>query len=72
MSTAERAGGVLPAGAVAPEFTLRREDGTNFTRADLEAADLQQCFILWLPAAQPGKRPRTRPPAARFTSTSRT
>jgi error-prone DNA polymerase len=25
----------------------------TLTRADLEAADLQQCFILWLPAAQP-------------------
>jgi error-prone DNA polymerase len=25
----------------------------TLTRADLEAADLRQCFILWLPAAQP-------------------
>jgi error-prone DNA polymerase len=25
----------------------------TLTRADLEAADLQQCFILWLPAVQP-------------------
>ena len=25
----------------------------TLTRADLEAADLQECFILWLPAAQP-------------------
>ena len=25
----------------------------TLTRADLEAADLQQCFILWLPAAPP-------------------
>jgi peroxiredoxin (alkyl hydroperoxide reductase subunit C) len=28
--------GVIPAGTPAPEFTLRREDGSPFTRADLE------------------------------------
>jgi peroxiredoxin len=27
---------VIPAGTPAPEFTLRREDGTEFTRADLQ------------------------------------
>jgi peroxiredoxin len=29
-------GGIIAAGTRAPEFTLRREDGTEFTRADLE------------------------------------
>jgi len=27
---------VIPAGSPAPDFTLRREDGSEFTRADLE------------------------------------
>ncbi len=27
---------MIPAGSPAPEFTLRREDGSEFTRADLE------------------------------------
>ncbi len=30
------ADGPIKAGAPAPEFTLQREDGTEFTRADLE------------------------------------
>lgn len=30
------AGGVLAPGTAVPEFTLRREDGTKFTRADLQ------------------------------------
>jgi mycoredoxin-dependent peroxiredoxin len=29
---------VIPAGSPAPEFTLRREDGSKFTRADLEGS----------------------------------
>jgi len=29
---------VIPAGTPAPEFTLRREDGSEFSRADLEGA----------------------------------
>jgi peroxiredoxin len=36
VSVAEEPSGVLAAGAPAPEFTLRREDGTEFTRADLD------------------------------------
>jgi peroxiredoxin (alkyl hydroperoxide reductase subunit C) len=32
----QQAGGVVAAGTPAPEFTLRREDGSEFTRADLE------------------------------------
>jgi peroxiredoxin len=35
VSTTERATSILAAGAPVPEFTLRREDGTEFTRADL-------------------------------------
>ncbi len=35
MSTAERATNVLEAGTAVPEFTLRREDGSEFTDADL-------------------------------------
>ena len=35
MTDGSRAGVIAP-GAAAPEFTLRREDGSEFTRADLE------------------------------------
>jgi peroxiredoxin (alkyl hydroperoxide reductase subunit C) len=35
-ATAVAQDSVLPAGTPVPEFTLRREDGTAFTRADLE------------------------------------
>lgn len=35
MSTAEQAASILASGTPAPEFTLRREDGSKFTRADL-------------------------------------
>ena len=38
MSTAEQARSVLEPGTPVPEFTLRREDGTEFTRADLQGA----------------------------------
>ncbi len=38
MSTAEQAQSVLEAGTPVPEFTLRREDGTEFTRADVQGA----------------------------------
>lgn len=38
MSTAEQAQSVLEPGTPVPEFTLRREDGTEFTRADLQGA----------------------------------
>ena len=38
MSTAEQAQAVLEPGTPVPEFTLRREDGTEFTRADLQGA----------------------------------
>ena len=33
----EAADGIIQPGTPAPEFTLRREDGSEFTRADLEA-----------------------------------
>ena len=36
MSTAEQAGSVIAPGTPVPAFTLRREDGSEFTRADLE------------------------------------
>jgi peroxiredoxin (alkyl hydroperoxide reductase subunit C) len=36
VSTAERAEGVLAPGTAVPDFTLKREDGGDFTRADLE------------------------------------
>jgi peroxiredoxin len=36
VSTAEQAPGILQAGTSVPDFTLRREDGRDFTRADLE------------------------------------
>jgi peroxiredoxin (alkyl hydroperoxide reductase subunit C) len=35
-ATAESPASILPAGSAVPEFTLRREDGSAFTRADLE------------------------------------
>jgi peroxiredoxin len=35
VSTAERSASILAAGTPAPEFTLRRQDGSEFTRADL-------------------------------------
>ena len=35
MSTAEQAASILAPGTPAPELTLRREDGSEFTRADL-------------------------------------
>jgi peroxiredoxin len=35
VSTAEQAASILAPGTPAPEFTLRREDGSEFTRADL-------------------------------------
>jgi peroxiredoxin (alkyl hydroperoxide reductase subunit C) len=35
VSTAEHAAGVLAPGDAVPDFTLRREDGSDFTRADL-------------------------------------
>ena len=38
MSAAAGAAQVLAAGTPAPEFTLRREDGSDFTRAELEGA----------------------------------
>jgi peroxiredoxin len=38
VSTAEQAQSVLEPGTPVPEFTLRREDGTEFTRADLQGA----------------------------------
>jgi peroxiredoxin len=38
VSTAEQAQSVLEPGTPVPEFTLRREDGTEFTRADLQEA----------------------------------
>ena len=36
MSTAEQAQGILEPGTPVPEFSLRREDGSEFTRADLQ------------------------------------
>ncbi len=35
-ATADVPDSILPPGTPAPDFTLRREDGTAFTRADLE------------------------------------
>jgi peroxiredoxin len=35
-ATGESRDSVLPAGSAVPEFTLRRDDGSAFTRADLE------------------------------------
>jgi peroxiredoxin (alkyl hydroperoxide reductase subunit C) len=34
--TTQQVGGVIAPGTPAPDFTLRREDGEEFTRADLE------------------------------------
>jgi peroxiredoxin len=39
VSTAEQAQSVLEPGTPVPEFTLRREDGTEFTRSDLRGAN---------------------------------
>ncbi len=39
---------VIPAGAPAPDFTLRREDGGEFTRADLEG---QTTVLVFYPFA---------------------
>jgi peroxiredoxin (alkyl hydroperoxide reductase subunit C) len=39
---------VIPAGSPAPEFTLRREDGREFTRADLEG---QTTILVFYPFA---------------------
>jgi peroxiredoxin (alkyl hydroperoxide reductase subunit C) len=36
VSTAAQAAGVIPAGTPAPRFTLRREDGSEFTQDDLQ------------------------------------
>ncbi len=36
MSTAEQAPSILEPGTPVPEFTLRREDGAEFTQADLQ------------------------------------
>ena len=36
MTAAAQAGGIVGPGTPAPEFTLRRADGSPFTRADLE------------------------------------
>ena len=36
MSTAEQAQGILEPGTPVPEFSLRREDGSEFTQADLQ------------------------------------
>ena len=36
MSTAEQAPGIVEPGTAVPDFTLRRSDGSEFTRADLE------------------------------------
>jgi peroxiredoxin len=36
VSTAEQAQGILEPGTPVPEFSLRREDGSEFTRADLQ------------------------------------
>jgi peroxiredoxin len=36
VSTAEASQAIIQPGTPAPEFTLRREDGNEFTRADLE------------------------------------
>jgi peroxiredoxin len=36
--TTETEAGIIQPGTPAPEFALRREDGTEFTRADLEGA----------------------------------
>jgi peroxiredoxin len=35
-ATAESQRSILPAGSAVPDFTLRRDDGSAFTRADLE------------------------------------
>jgi peroxiredoxin len=35
-ATADAPDSILPPGTLVPEFTLRREDGSAFTRADLE------------------------------------
>jgi peroxiredoxin (alkyl hydroperoxide reductase subunit C) len=35
VSAPEQAGGILAPGTAVPEFTLRREDGSEFTRGDL-------------------------------------
>ncbi len=48
MSTAEQATGVLEPGAPVPEFMLRREDGSEFTRADLEG---QTTVLVFYPFA---------------------
>ena len=36
MTASAETEGIIPPGTPAPEFTLRREDGSEFTRADLE------------------------------------
>jgi peroxiredoxin len=38
VSTTEQAASILGAGTPVPDFTLRREDGTEFTRADLRGS----------------------------------
>jgi peroxiredoxin (alkyl hydroperoxide reductase subunit C) len=48
VSTAERADGVLPPGTPVPEFSLKREDGSDFTRADLEG---QTSVLVFYPFA---------------------
>jgi peroxiredoxin (alkyl hydroperoxide reductase subunit C) len=48
VSTAERADGVLPPGAPVPAFTLKRGDGSDFTRADLEG---QTSVLVFYPFA---------------------
>jgi peroxiredoxin (alkyl hydroperoxide reductase subunit C) len=42
------AGSIIPSGTPVPEFTLRREDGTEFTRADLEG---QTTVLVFYPFA---------------------
>jgi peroxiredoxin (alkyl hydroperoxide reductase subunit C) len=42
------AGSIIPSGTPVPEFTLRREDGTKFTRADLEG---QTTVLVFYPFA---------------------
>jgi peroxiredoxin (alkyl hydroperoxide reductase subunit C) len=48
VSTAEQAAGILSPGSPVPEFTLRREDGTKFTRRELEG---QTTVLVFYPFA---------------------
>jgi peroxiredoxin len=46
--TTETEAGIIQPGTPAPEFTLRRQDGTEFTRADLEG---QTTVLVFYPFA---------------------